>query len=126
MQKLKIVALKFLYSKSGAILAPVIAGAFTYLGTELAKFGITLTEDQQNSIVAWVTASIIALLQFFLAKHAGDTNEKVQEAVGGIEVDRYVGPVTIKAIARQVEPPAPSVVAGKPKRKAPRITGRKS
>lgn len=133
MQKLKTVALRFILSKAGAA---ITAFAVTGLGRliEIANtHGIESIGQNAPALSAIISDVVEWVITFVAIKYVGDTNEKVQKAVGNVEVDRVIVPQgeTLRAIARQVEPPAAtsqakSVTADKPKRRAPRITGRKS
>ena len=97
--------LKFLVSKSGQWLKYPISSALAVIGTTLARYGVQLNDAEQIAIIAWLTAAIPAILNDLVVKWTGDATEQVQAATGA-NIDRYLGPATVKSVQKAVLAPA--------------------
>lgn len=99
---------KFLMSKVGLVITPLITSGVVLAVTKLAPLGIVLDESQQAHVTAWLTTSAVALISGLLLNKAGNANAKIQVLVGAKVVDRVAGDETIAAVADTVvSPPRP-------------------
>ena len=102
---MKNLLLKFLMSKSGLILTPIITSGVVLAATKLAPLGIVLDESQQAHVTAWLTTTAVAIVSGLLLNKAGNAAVEIQVATGA-EVDRVAGDNTVRAVKNAVLSPA--------------------
>ncbi len=92
---------RFLFSKLGIILTPLITSGVAIGATKLTGLGVNIETEQQLQIAGWLSAALVTIAQGLLIKKAGDATEKIQEATGAIP-DRVAGEETIKKVEQAV------------------------
>jgi uncharacterized membrane protein YeaQ/YmgE (transglycosylase-associated protein family) len=102
MENIKYTLLKFLVSKSGGILAPVIAGVVATVVAKLAAFDSNLASSiDQTAIVAFVVAAIMSVVNYFTNAVQTDGIKKIQALVNTDE-DGIPGPVTLTEVRKAI------------------------
>ena len=102
MDKLKLSVLRFLVSKAGGILTPVIAGVVATLVAKVAAFDANLASQiDQTAIVGFTVAAILAAVNY--ATNAAQTPgiKKIQALVN-TDQDGIPGPVTYTEVRKAI------------------------
>ena len=102
MDKIKLSLLKFLVSKSGGILTPIIAGIVATLVAKVAAFDADLAgQIDQTTIVGFIIAAILAGVNY--ATNAAQTpGIKRIQALVNTDQDGIPGPVTYTEVRRAI------------------------
>lgn len=100
MNNLKLNLLRFLVSRSGGILTPLIAGIVATAVAKLAAFDANLASSiDQAAIVAFVVAAIMSLVNYVTNAVQTDGIKKIQALVNTDE-DGIPGPVTYTEVRK--------------------------
>lgn len=102
MEKLKLTVLRFLVSKSGSLLTPIIAGFVATLVAKVAAFDASLAGQlDQSAIVGFIVAAILAAVNY--ATNAAQTPgiKKIQALVN-TDQDGIPGPITYTEVRRAI------------------------
>ncbi len=102
MEKLKLTLLRFLVSKSGSLLTPIIAGFVATLVAKVAAFDASLAGQlDQSAIVGFIVAAILAAVNY--ATNAAQTPgiKKIQALVN-TDQDGIPGPITYTEVRRAI------------------------
>ena len=102
MDKLKLSVLRFLVSKAGGILTPVIAGVVATLVAKVAAFDANLAgQIDQTAIVGFTVAAILATVNY--ATNAAQTPgiKKIQALVN-TDQDGIPGPMTYTEVRKAI------------------------
>lgn len=102
MDKLKLSVLRFLVSKSGGILTPIIAGVVATLVAKVAAFDANLAgQIDQTAIVGFIVAAILAAVNY--ATNAAQTpGIKRIQALVNTDQDGIPGPVTYTEVRKAI------------------------
>ena len=102
MENIKYTLLKFLVSKSGGILAPIIAGFVAMLVAKVAAFDAGLAgQIDQAAIVGFIVAAIMAGVNY--ATNAAQTpGIKRIQALVNTDQDGIPGPVTYTEVRKAI------------------------
>ena len=102
MNNLKLSLLRFLVSRSGGILTPVIAGVVATAVAKLAAFDSSLASSiDQTAIVAFVVAAIMSVVNYATNAVQTDGIKKIQALVNTDE-DGVPGPVTYSEVRKAI------------------------
>jgi uncharacterized membrane protein YeaQ/YmgE (transglycosylase-associated protein family) len=102
MNNLKLNLLRFLVSRSGGILTPVIAGIVATAVAKLAAFDANLASSiDQTAIVAFVVAAIMSVVNYLTNAVQTDGIKKIQALVNTDE-DGIPGPVTFTEVRKAI------------------------
>jgi uncharacterized membrane protein YeaQ/YmgE (transglycosylase-associated protein family) len=102
MENIKYTLLRFLVSKSGGILTPIIAGLVATLVAKVAAFDANLAgQIDQAAIVGFIVAAILAVVNY--ATNAAQTPgiKKIQALVN-TDQDGIPGPVTYTEVRKAI------------------------
>lgn len=100
MNKIKLNLLRFLVSRSGGILTPIIAGVVATLVAKLAAFDANLASSiDQAAIVAFLVAAIMSVVNYLTNAVQTDGIKRIQALVNTDE-DGIPGPVTYTEVRR--------------------------
>lgn len=102
MDKIKLSVLRFLVSKAGGILTPIIAGVVATLVTKVAAFDANLAgQIDQTAIVGFIVAAILAAVNY--ATNAAQTpGIKRIQALVNTDQDGIPGPVTYTEVRKAI------------------------
>lgn len=102
MDKLKLSVLRFLVSKSGGILTPIIAGVVATFVAKVAAFDANLAgQIDQTAIVGFIVAAILAAVNY--ATNAAQTpGIKRIQALVNTDQDGIPGPVTYTEVRKAI------------------------
>lgn len=102
MDKLKLSVLRFLVSKAGGILTPIIAGVVATLVAKVAAFDVNLAgQIDQTAIVGFIVAAILAAVNY--ATNAAQTpGIKRIQALVNTDQDGIPGPVTYTEVRKAI------------------------
>lgn len=102
MNNIKLTILRFLVSKSGSVLAPIIAGFVATLAAKVAAFDADLAAQlDQPAIVGFTVAAILALVNY--ATNAAQTSGVKQiQALVNTPQDGIPGPITYSEVRRAI------------------------
>lgn len=102
MENIKYTLLRFLVSKSGGILAPVIAGFVAMLVAKVAAFDANLAGQlDQSAIVGFIIAAILAGVNY--ATNAAQTpGIKRIQALVNTDQDGIPGPITYTEVRKAI------------------------
>ena len=102
MDKIKLNLLKFLVSKAGGILTPIIAGFVAMLVAKVAAFDSALAgQIDQTAIVGFIVAAILAAVNY--ATNAAQTpGIKRIQALVNTDQDGIPGPVTYTEVRKAI------------------------
>lgn len=102
MDKLKLSVLRFLVSKAGGILTPIIAGVVATLVAKVAAFDANLAgQIDQTAIVGFIVAAILAAVNY--ATNAAQTpGIKRIQALVNTDQDGIPGPVTYTEVRKAI------------------------
>lgn len=102
MDKIKYTVLRFLVSKSGGILTPIIAGVVATLVAKVAAFDPNLAgQIDQTAIVGFIVAAILAAVNY--ATNAAQTpGIKRIQALVNTDQDGIPGPVTYTEVRKAI------------------------
>ena len=102
MDKLKLNLLKFLVSKAGGILTPIIAGAVATAVAKVASFDPNLAgQIDQTSIVGFIVAAILAAVNY--GTNAAQTpGIKRIQALVNTDQDGIPGPITYTEVRKAI------------------------
>ena len=102
MENIKYTLLKFLVSKSGGILAPIIAGFVAMLVAKVSAFDAGLAgQIDQTAIVGFTVAAIMAAVNY--ATNAAQTpGIKRIQALVNTDQDGIPGPVTYTEVRKAI------------------------
>jgi hypothetical protein len=102
MNNLKLSLLRFLVSRSGGIITPVIAGVVATAVAKLAAFDSNLASSiDQTAIVAFVVAAIMSGVNYFTNAVQTDGIKRIQALVNTDE-DGIPGPVTFTEVRKAI------------------------
>ncbi len=102
MNNLKLSLLRFLVSRSGGILTPVIAGVVATAVAKLAAFDANLASSiDQAAIVAFVVAAIMSVVNYATNAVQTDGVKRIQALVNTDE-DGIPGPVTFTEVRKAI------------------------
>lgn len=102
MGKIKLSLLRFLVSKSGSLLTPIIAGFVATMATKVAAFDASLAGHiDQTAMVGFIVAAIIAAVNY--ATNSVQTNgiKKIQALVNTSQ-DGIPGLITYTEVRRAI------------------------
>jgi flagellar biosynthesis component FlhA len=102
MEKIKLTVLRFLVSKSGSLLTPIIAGFVATLVAKVAAFDAQLAgQIDQSALVGFIVAAILAAVNY--ATNAAQTPgiKKIQALVN-TDQDGIPGPITYTEVRRAI------------------------
>jgi hypothetical protein len=102
MEKIKLTVLRFLVSKSGSLLTPIIAGFVATLVAKVAAFDAGLAgQIDQSALVGFIVAAILAAVNY--ATNAAQTPgiKKIQALVN-TDQDGIPGPITYTEVRRAI------------------------
>lgn len=102
MEKIKLSLLRFLVSKSGSLLTPVIAGFVATLVAKVAAFDAQLAgQIDQAAVVGFIVAAILAGVNY--ATNAAQTPgiQRIQALVNA-DQDGIPGPVTYTEVRKAI------------------------
>lgn len=102
MDKFKLSILRFLVSKAGGILTPIIAGIVATLVAKVAAFDANLAgQIDQTAIVGFIVAAILAAVNY--ATNAAQTpGIKRIQALVNTDQDGIPGPVTYTEVRKAI------------------------
>jgi len=102
MENIKYTLLKFLVSKSGGILTPIIAGFVAMLVAKVAAFDAGLAgQIDQAAIVGFIVAAIMAAVNY--ATNAAQTpGIKRIQALVNTDQDGLPGPITYTEVRKAI------------------------
>jgi len=102
MDKIKLSLLKFLVSKAGGILTPIIAGFVAMLVARVAAFDANLAgQIDQSAIVGFIVAAILAAVNY--ATNAAQTpGIKRIQALVNTDQDGIPGPITYTEVRKAI------------------------
>lgn len=102
MDKIKLSVLRFLVSKAGGILTPIIAGIVATLVAKVAAFDANLASQiDQTAIVGFIVAAILAAVNY--ATNAAQTpGIKRIQALVNTDQDGIPGPVTYTEVRKAI------------------------
>lgn len=102
MENIKYTLLRFLVSKSGGILTPIIAGIVAMLVAKVAAFDANLAgQIDQSAIVGFIIAAILAGVNY--ATNAAQTpGIKRIQALVNTDQDGIPGPITYTEVRRAI------------------------
>ena len=102
MGKIKLSLLRFLVSKSGSLLTPIIAGFVATLVTRVAAFDADLAgQVDQTAIVGFIVAAILAAVNYTTNSVQTDGIKRIQALVN-TDQDGIPGPVTYTEVRRAI------------------------
>lgn len=102
MNNLKLTLLRFLVSRSGGILTPVLAGLVATVVAKLAAFDPNLASSiDQAAIVAFLVAAIMSVVNYLTNAVQTDGVKKIQALVN-TDVDGVPGPVTYTEVRKAI------------------------
>jgi hypothetical protein len=102
MNNLKLSLLRFLVSRAGGILTPVIAGVVATAVAKLAAFDANLASSiDQTAIVAFVVAAIMSVVNYATNAVQTDGIKKIQALVNTDE-DGIPGPLTYTEVRKAI------------------------
>ena len=102
MNNLKLSLLRFLVSRSGGIITPIIAGVVATVVAKLAAFDSNLASSiDQTAIVAFVVAAIMSVVNYATNAVQTDGIKKIQALVNTDE-DGIPGPVTFTEVRKAI------------------------
>ena len=105
--------LKFLVSKLGLVLTPIIGSGIALLAAKLGAIGVVIDPDQQVAFAGWVATAIITLTQGLVLNQNADGVKEVQHVLR-VPVDGVPGDVTIEGAAEAVTSPPKRLPIGGP------------
>ena len=102
MDKIRLTLLRFLVSKSGSILTPVIAGLVATTVARVAAFDAALASQiDQAAIVGFIVAAILTVVNY--ATNAAQTpGVKRIQALVNADQDGIPGPITYTEVRRAI------------------------
>jgi len=115
-EKLKTFALKLVFSRLGPTITSAVSIATGFLlgwivsGT--SSLGFHLDATQQTTVSLGISQTIYWLITELVNKYAGEYAAALQKAIGGIPVDRWIGPETVKAAEAVAQTAASSPSTG--------------
>lgn len=102
MNNLKLNLLRFLVSRAGGIITPIVAGLVATAVAKLAAFDANLASSiDQTAIVGFVVAAIMSLVNYFTNAMQTDGIKKIQALVNTDE-DGIPGPVTYTEVRKAI------------------------
>ena len=102
MDKIKLTLLRFLVSKSGSLLTPIIAGIVATLVARVAAFDASLAgQIDQTAIVGFIIAAILAAVNY-VTNAAQTPGVKRIQALVNTDQDGIPGPVTYTEVRRAI------------------------
>jgi uncharacterized membrane protein YeaQ/YmgE (transglycosylase-associated protein family) len=102
MNNFKFNLLRFLVSRSGGIITPIIAGIVATVVAKLAAFDSNLASSiDQTAIVAFVVAAIMSGVNYFTNAAQTDGIKRIQALVNTDE-DGVPGPVTYTEVRKAI------------------------
>jgi len=112
----------------GALIRWITAAIVAVIVTGLARLGIDLSPEDTATCALIVGGIVGGAIGEWVLKHQGKSIEQIQEAAKAgtprLEVDKYAGPETIKAVekmaARLGKVPAPQPPSQAPDQRFPR------
>lgn len=94
--------LKFLVSRAGGVLTPILATVVAMAVTRVADFdGKLAASIDQNAVVGFLLAAILAGVNAFTNAKQSDGVKKIQALVN-TDVDGVPGPVTYTEVRRAI------------------------
>jgi small-conductance mechanosensitive channel len=100
MDTIKLNILRFLVSRSGGILTPIIAGAVATVVARLAAFDAALAGSiDQTALVGFLVAAIMSVVNYFTNRVQTDGVKRIQALVNTDE-DGIPGPVTYTEVRK--------------------------
>ena len=102
MEKIKLTVLRFLVSKSGSLLTPIIAGFVATLVAKVAAFDANLAgQIDQAAVVGFIVAALLAAVNY--ATNAAQTpGIKRIQALVNTDQDGIPGPITYTEVRRAI------------------------
>lgn len=102
MGKIKLSLLRFLVSKSGSLLTPIIAGFVATLAAKVAAFDANLAGQlDQSAIVGFIVAAILAAVNYATNAAQTDGVKRIQALVHTRE-DGLPGPITYAEVRKAI------------------------
>ncbi len=102
MGKIKLSLLRFLVSKSGSLLTPIIAGLVATIVAKVAAFDANLAGQlDQSAIVGFIVAAILAAVNYATNSVQTDGIKRIQALVN-TDQDGIPGPVTYTEVRRAI------------------------
>jgi hypothetical protein len=102
MNNIKLSILRFLVSRAGGIITPVVAGLVATAVTRLAAFDANLASTiDQTAIVAFVVAAIMSAVNYFTNAVQTDGVKRIQALVNTDE-DGIPGPITYTEVRKAI------------------------
>ena len=102
MGKIKLSLMRFLVSKSGSLLTPIIAGFVATLVAKVAAFDASLAGQlDQTAIVGFIVAAIITAVNYATNSVQTSGIKKIQALVN-TEQDGIPGPITYTEVRRAI------------------------
>jgi hydroxylamine reductase (hybrid-cluster protein) len=100
MDKMKLNLLRFLVSRAGGIITPVVAGVVATAVAKLAAFDANLASSiDQTAIVAFVVAAVMSAVNYVTNAVQTDGIKKIQALVN-TDQDGIPGPVTYTEVRK--------------------------
>ena len=102
MSTIKLGLLRFLVSKSGSLLTPIIAGIVATLVAKLAAFDANLAgQIDQTAIVGFIVAAILSAVNYATNSVQTEGIKKIQALVN-TDQDGIPGPITYTEVRRAI------------------------
>lgn len=102
MNNIKLSILRFLVSRAGGIITPIVAGIVATAVTKLAAFDANLASTiDQTAIVAFVVAAIMSAVNYFTNAVQTDGVKRIQALVNTDE-DGIPGPITYTEVRKAI------------------------
>lgn len=102
MEKIKLTLLRFLVSKSGSLLTPIIAGFVATLVAKVAAFDAQLAgQIDQAAVVGFLVAAILAAVNYATNAAQTDGVKRIQALVHTTE-DGLPGPITYAEVRKAI------------------------
>lgn len=94
--------LKFLVSRAGGILTPIVATAVGAAAAKLASYDANLASGlDQTAITGFVVAAILSIVNYFTNSVQTDGVKKIQ-AIVNVPQDGIPGPVTYTEVRKAI------------------------
>ncbi len=102
MGKIKLSLLRFLVSKSGSLLTPIIAGFVAAIVAKVASFDSALASQiDQSAVAGFIVAALLAAVNYATNSVQTDGVKKIQALVN-TDQDGVPGPVTYTEVRRAI------------------------
>lgn len=102
MGKIKLSLLRFLVSKSGSLLTPIIAGFVATAAAKIASFDSALASQiDQGAVVGFIVAALLAAVNYATNSVQTDGIKKIQALVN-TDQDGVPGPITYTEVRRAI------------------------